>query len=174
MTNNLFLPTPMSNRTLRPRWRVFESAKFLKHGKSDKGNANAKPREERMIKEKRVCKQKAKIKSTKAGNESSRVGSAALKHMAQQDGSADFWFSDASLMTRDEEFHYEKLVKEREQRLDVKDGELARRASDLGASKQTAEQDLAPSLPTGSVVGDAVAAMATEQEDADRRPCKGG
>ena len=165
MTNNLFLPTSKSNRTLRPRLRVLESAKISKHGKRDKGNANAKPREERKIKKKRGCKPKVKIKPTKAGDGSSRVGFAALKRMAQQVRAAAFWFSDASLMTR--ELHCEKLAKELEQRSDVKDGELARRASELDASKQSAEQDVALSLPTGSVVREPVVVMATEQEDAD-------
>jgi hypothetical protein len=164
MTNNLFLPTLKSNRTLGPRWRVFVSAKISKHGKWKKGNANAKPRAGKNSKGKRGCKPKVKIKSRKAGDGSSRVGAAALNRMAQQDGAAASWLSDANPMTRDV-LHCEKLSKEREQRLGVKDGELARRASDLGASKQMAEQDVASALPTWSVFEEAVVVMATEDAD---------
>ena len=57
-----------------------------------------------------------------------------------------------------------------------KDGELARRARGFGPLKETAEQDLSAALTigsvveepvTGSVVGEPVVVMATEQEDAD-------
>ena len=162
-TNNLFLPTLKYNRTLGSRWRVFVSAKISKHGKWNKGNANAKPRAGKKSKGKRGCKPKVKIKSTKAGDESSRVGAAALNRMAQQDGAAASWLSDSSPMTRDV-LHCEKLSKEREQRLGVKDGELARRASE-GASKQMAEQDVASALPIWSVFEEAVVVMAAEDAD---------
>ena len=66
------------NVTRMSRLKVLESGKISKHGKSEKGNANAKPREGKKINGKRGSKPKVKIKLLEAEDESSS-GSAVLE-----------------------------------------------------------------------------------------------
>ena len=109
-TDNCVFSTVNNKRTRKP---VLRMAKISKHGKRGKGDANAKHRERRKIKEYR-CKQKVNIKSTKASD--------ILKQTAEQDVAASKLLLSEE-MVKDAEL--QMRLKERERQLCVKDEELA-------------------------------------------------
>jgi membrane-bound inhibitor of C-type lysozyme len=100
-------------------------AKISKHGKREKGDANAKHQERRKSKEER-CKPKVKIKSTKASD--------VLKQTAEQDVAASKSLLPEVKMAKEAVLHSceaaelllsEKMAKDAELQMCVKDEELA-------------------------------------------------
>jgi hypothetical protein len=130
-TDNCVFSTVNNKRTRKP---VLRMAKISKHGKREKGDANAKHRERSKSKEER-CKPKVKIKSTKASD--------VLKQTAEQDVAASKSLLPEVKMAKEAVLHLceaaelllseemakdaelQMCLKERERQLCVKDEELA-------------------------------------------------